>query len=105
MMKPECPMCRCVIENHFVPKWVMERILYNAEQNSVNRVIQNEVLARQLILEEDGDVLDDDDRLVLDMDSSEEDDFHAHIENGRDMGLTVEVDPYGVERLALVVLR
>lgn len=98
MMKPQCPMCRCVIENHFVPKWVMERIVYNADQNKVNRVIQNEAIARQFQIE------DQDDELVLDVDSSEEDDFHAHLADGREMGLTLEVDEYGNERLALVVL-
>ena len=98
MDKPQCPMCRAVIESHFVPKWVMERILYNAELSNTNRVIQNEALARQLHLEED------DPELVLDVNSSEEDDLHAHLENGREMGLALQIDEYGIERLALVVL-
>jgi hypothetical protein len=104
MMKAECPLCRCVIDSNFVPKWVMERILYNAEQNKANQVME---FHRALVAaEQNHDGTDDmEAEIPLDVNSSEEDDFMEHLSNGREMGFTITVDQYGNERLALVVLQ
>jgi hypothetical protein len=103
MMKAQCPLCRCAIDSHDVPKWVMERILYNAEQNKASQVME---FHRALVAAEQNNNDDDDleGDIPLDVNSSEEDDLREHLSNGREMGFTIHVDEYGNERIALVVL-
>lgn len=92
-----CPLCRAEIKKSYLPKWVIERIKENVimkdRDQQQERVQATAEIIRHLVQHD-----------VLDMNSSEEDDFTQHVENGVEMGLMATVDEDGQQRLAIVVL-
>ena len=103
IMDMTCPMCRAPVSETSIPKWVSERIKENviqkqkdddeahlrAAQQIGRRVIQEQLVERI--------------RDHLEIDSSEEEDLNAHLQNGARMHITQVVDQHGQPRFALVV--
>lgn len=102
-----CPLCRGPIDAKYLPSWVVERIKFNMNEKKRNDVeeqthalIQHvQTLALQG-LDPFGDTGFEE---MLDMNSSEEEDFQLHLDNGNQMQLIETVDASGRRRLALAV--
>lgn len=109
-LKMECPMCRAVIESKFLPSWAVERIKDNIQRAQKDKEQQNAIAAAMIALEEgdtniDPGIMRAAARGILDMNSSEEEDFNSHVNNGTPMQLIETRDHNGNLRFALEVVR
>lgn len=95
--KMECPMCRAPIQKAYLPKWVILRIEENIERAAHEELTEQQQATRRFIQE----IVRDE---YLDMNSSEEEDFNHHVNNGSPMALQTVTDNNGNARIALVVL-
>jgi len=93
-----CPLCRAEIKRSYLPKWVIERMKENGKEREQERIQERTAATHQIIQE----IVSNSE--LLDMNSSEEDDFNHYVETGAEMGLMATVDEHGHQRLALVVL-
>lgn len=102
-----CPLCRRPIDAKYLPSWVMDRIKYNMKEKKKSDVQQE---TQELIRLAGTMAMQGQDfggvglEQLLDMNSSEEEDFQAHLENGNEMELIETVDASGRRRLAFAVL-
>lgn len=96
-MKLECPMCRNPIPKYDVPKWVSERISANKkkykEEKRLEQAAASQDLVQAIITQQ-----------VLDMNSSEEEDFNNHLNSGAEMNLIQITDMHGNDRIGIVFL-
>lgn len=90
-------MCRAAILKSHIPKWVALRIKENEENAKKERQQEHMAATQQFIR----DIVQGE---LLDMNSSEEEDLDAHIEDGAEMGIGLTIDMNGQPRLALIVL-
>jgi hypothetical protein len=88
----------------------VERILFNAEEAHREEIRQRTIDIANMVArgDFDHDVENEDDEIIapeilMDMNSSEEEDLHAHMNNGQPMELVQTLGPDGNYRLALVV--
>jgi len=97
MYKMECPMCRTPIPGYDVPKWVAERIALNAAEYAKQKRDEQTAATHQLVQ----NILT---QQILDMNSSEEEDFNHHLANGSEMNVMNVSDNNGNSRMAIVFL-
>jgi len=102
-----CPLCRGPIDAKYLPSWVIERIKFNIKEKSKSDVEeQTHALIRQVGIlalqgrEFGGEEIEE----YLDMNSSEEEDFQSHVDQGNPMQMIETVDSSGRRRLALAVV-
>lgn len=74
--KLECCQCRAPIPARDVPKWVAERIAANSEEYKKEQVEEQTQAVMQIVRRE-----------ILDMNSSEEEDFNRQVQSGAEMAL------------------
>lgn len=90
----ECPMCRAPINGSYLPKWVVARI----EENIVNlekerqeeQIVATHQFIQTIVRNE-----------ILDMNSSEEEDYDMHVEGGTAIDIQLHIGPNGEPRIAL----
>jgi len=90
-----CPVCRATIDTWKIPQWVKLRIEENITESKKEREAEQlqatQTVVRSLIANE-----------VLEMDSTEEEDFNQNLIEGRPMSIQQVTDNQGNERLAIV---
>lgn len=97
LVKMECPMCRTVIPAYDVPKWVAERIACNIAQYSKEKQQEQTAATQELVQT----IIR---QQVLDMNSSEEEDFNNHLNSGAEMSIIHTTDVNGNGRIGIVFL-